>query len=213
MPKSVDKKQDKRIAKLERIVGEVEEKFNVYANYSVGGLTTIGGVTGAAAPLPFNFINGGSDANDRIGNKVMVKKLFYHADLSTSLDAPQSLRFIVFYWKSKTAPTLADVILATPSAAGIPNLIFSPINPVNVKNGFLQVLRDDHIKIEGDVLGSGTRLHRTKFSKVYKAGKPQYYSDNLGGDMKQGFYYVWLTDNPNATTTCQDAATTYFVDS
>lgn len=210
--KKIDKLQNKRISRIEKKLGKVEKKWSIFSNFNATDGVLIDAVA-TATPRQFTFISAGDDPNDRAGNRVTVTRIKYRAHLSSAVDGPQQYRFVAFYWNSDTAPTLADVLAPIGAAAGVPNPILMPVNPIQVTAGYLVVLADRFIQVEGDTLASGTRLHTIAFNKRYKIGKDQFYSDTSGGDMKKGFYYLLCgTTGGVGTTSVQDSALSYYTD-
>lgn len=209
--KKIDKKQNRRIATLEKKVGAGETKWNIYSKYNATDGTLIQAIS-TATITQFNFINDGDLANERDGNKVNVKSIKYRAELVNGNAGPNVVRFIAFYWKSDTAPTLADVINYS-AASGFPDQIMTPVNPISIMNKNLVVLKDSVFMLEGTTEDGGPRIKNLKFNKKYKIGKPQFYTDTAGSDMKTGFYYILAAVSGGAgTVVVNDSSVTTYTD-
>lgn len=203
------KTQATKLRQITRQLGAVEKKYQQYSNHNATDGTTVN-LVGAGLVFQFNEIIQGNGAINRDGNKVQVTHFKYRARFSSTNNGPAKIRFIAFYWKSDTAPNLADVLNQPAAGSGICNPILNFATPLRVANKNLVVLKDQLLIIEGDTIQNSTRLASINFKRTFKVPKAQYYDDAGGGDMKQGLYYLVVSDVPDVF--CEDNAITWFKD-
>lgn len=196
---SVDKKQNKRIRRLEKKVGGIEIKSDIDSDFNVTDGNVIPLMT-AAVPLVLGNIAQGDTLLTRTGNRIQVKHIDFLANLKNTDVNAQQVRLIIFYWKSDTAPALSDVMNIAAAGAGVPDSVTTPVNPVSVMNKWIHVLYDKTFYLEGTTEDSGSRLKIVRFRK--RVDKPQLYSDTAGGDCKTGFWYL-IGSTANNTTISQ----------
>lgn len=213
--KPVDRAQNRRIRKIEKKLGKVETKYNMFSNYNANDGQNIDTIS-AARCLQFNYINDGDLPIERDGNKVTVKKIQYlcAGTVPVAHGANDNfVRFIAFYWKGDTVPTIGDIIQFPAAGAGIPDDEVTPIYQLNLQNKNAVILKDKLIRVEGTTYTNSTRGFYFKWTKKFKAGKEQYYSDTSGGDMKTGFYYILAAAVGGANSVVvHDGAVTLFTE-
>lgn len=153
MPKQKDKKQDKRLAKIERQIGKVEYKQHTLAVAS----TSLG-----AAVFTNNCLVAmaqGSSAITRVGNKIKVYMVDLRLQITSTINADdgviaQAIRYMLWRDKASNGGTLSDNQVLVNSGS-----ILSPVN-----------LGADNSNI-GSYLG---RKYNDRNVVIYKDSGPQW---------------------------------------
>lgn len=200
---------DKRLKKLERNLA-IELKYDIFSNFNATDGNSLN-IASASAVKRMTDIAQGTNAIDRVGNKIHVKYIDYKLAISNAQDGPVRVRLIVFYWNSDTAPTVTDVILNPVAGAGVPDEGLQPINQSSVSNKNMYVFYDKMHIIEGDSLASGSRL--LNLNKRFKINRNQYYNDTAGSNLTKGVYYLLYNSlapaAPNVTQAYDECKTTF----
>lgn len=106
-------------------------------------------------------------------------------------------------------PILSDILQIMPAGTGVPDIALSPINPVSVCNGYLNVLKDEVHILENDQFGVN-RFKTYNWEWKYPTGKIQLYEDDDAASQTKGFYYLHYSNVEGIY--CQDLNITYFKD-
>lgn len=201
--KKKDKVQDKRIARLEKLVAMEEMKWSIASRFNATDGTAIP-LNTAATPISMTNIAGGDGAQQRDGNQIIVKSLHYRALVTCTNVNLQYARFIVFYWKGDNAPTLADVFNFAVGAGLADATVDAPIGFYLTNDKKLTIYEDRIFPLEGDGDFYGPRTKFLEWKKSFKIGKQEIYSDTAAGDKYQGFYYM-LMGSAAANMTASDS--------
>lgn len=191
MPKygkrSLDKKQNKRLRRLEKKIGGIETKSDIDSDFNTTDGNTMDVFT-AAIPRPLGNVSQGDTAATRTGNRIQAKYLDFMANVNNADVNAQQIRLVIFYWKQDKVPVLSDIFTIL-AASGWPDSVLTPVNPISLHNKYLHVLYDRTYYIEGTTQENGTRQLAIRFRK--RVDKPCLFIDaGAAGDMRQGFYYV-----------------------
>lgn len=212
--KKVDKKQDKRIRKLEDLVGNPEFKV-----HSSAMPTAVNGVpvqsTNAMIIVPLTDVAAGQGGSSRIGDKILVKNLEFRCEAFHNINrGNQFARFVCFVDRGydetlTTTPTGSDVLLTYSVVDGSTDNLMSILNPdsftqkydvrkTNMSKNY-KLIFDYRIPI-GTISTNGTAIHyMRKYNKSMNQIVNYNGSEDLGGR-------IWLAVFPgNATTNTNNA--------
>lgn len=192
------KRTYKRKPRVSKAVKKYVKRVNSNAGetkYVITNLNAIGPDNLAAIATKAYDIAGGTDQNNRIGNKIEPTSLQIRWSAYRGL-TDCMLRLIVFRWTGTSTTTNINLgLVLEQGALGSVNYINAPYLQEKQSRKSFQILHDSTYLLDDAKQNGIKRITNIKVSKSI------YYDTALaGGFMKNGIQYAWITDTSPANT-------------
>lgn len=169
----------------QELAKEVEKKY--YIDQGAGAAVgTAWDYNGLIVPLT-DAISQGTNAQQRVGNKIMPKSLTVRYKLQTPTTNSVTVRMVLFQWFEASVPTGADIINTAGSSS-------SPFQPSNVDNKSLfKILSDDLIYLNQVIAG----VSYQQCGKIFVSGnrlRPISFVSGATTQKNGGIYCLFISD-------------------